>query len=401
MVDKDEDKSLVGGVDIIKDSITGTDVEDVNTPVSLPIEDTLGEADVDDVKGPEEGEAIVPAIDGSEAFAKDDLLSNDSVDDKESTPDPVISLVEESTSTDKPAVSTGDEDTGVSTDVDNEEAESSEDKDADVQDGAVTLSQFFSGKRLIAIIVIFAVAILAPALWVYKFQYVFERKPLSSVNESTPIVMYDHTWDKTRLDSEAVDGLKVNTTQYIMHYKDSSKSCFTFKAKGKDPKHTLKISLSIGEEKSRDLLNAQASAFAYGMRKGTLAVQVCPLLNNDEYSALATEALSEVDWNNPENTWSALIKLSVVDTASFTSTNARIKSILNTVGTISDVAKKTSIQEASLKNGSFMQNARKVSNENTAEAIPALWMDGRNITNGSAFRLYDYKSFYDYLNTLN
>lgn len=329
------------------------------------------------------------SLDAKEAFIEEESVEKTMESKSE---DDEISLVHDD--------STSDADVEPVDSMESEVDHPSKGSDAIESSSGMTLRSFFSGKRLIVIVIIFAVAIIAPALWAAKLQFLFDRKPLSNVDEDIPIVMYDHSWDKTKLDSDAVDGIKVNTTQYIMHYSDKSRSCFTFKGRGQNPKHTIKISMSIGEEKSRDFLNAQANPLVYGMRRGTIAVQVCPLLNEDEYSAFATEALSEVDWNNSSNTWNALTKLSLVDTSELTTTDARIKSILKTVSTIKDAGKKTSIQEASIKNGSFMQNARKVSNENTAEAIPAIWSDGRNVTNGSAFRLYDYQSLYDYLNTL-
>lgn len=261
------------------------------------------------------------------------------------------------------------------------------------------VKSFLTRGHVIVICIILCIAVAAPFVWMYWLRPLVDRHPLSAVDDNVPIVMYDHTWDKTQLSGE-LSGSKVNTTQYILHYKDDAHKCYAFHAKDKDPVNTLRITMVIGEEKSRNLLQAQASAFAYGMREGRIGVEVCPLISDDEYSVLAAEALGEVDWNEPSNTWNALVKLTMVDTSELTTTDERVDSILKTLGTIPNVSRNATIQKASLLNGSFMQNARQMSNENTSSVVPALWMNNVNISNGTAFRLYDYKSFYDYLNTL-
>lgn len=283
------------------------------------------------------------------------------------------------------------------TDVDNNSNNNTGDKSTESY-GAF-LKSFFTKAHIIIIAVILCIAVAVPFAYMYWIRPATEKTQLTGVDNTLSIVTYDHTWDKTTLSGELADQ-KINTTQYILHYDDSDRVCYAFHAEDKNPVNTLKISMVIGEEKSRNLIQAQASAFAYGMREGKIAVEVCPLINDDEYSVLASEALGEVDYNDPSNTWSALVKLTMVDTSELTTTDERVESILNTLSTISGVSKKVTIQKESILNGSFMQNARQMSNENTAEAIPALWMNGENITNGSAFRLYDYQSFYEYLNTL-
>lgn len=271
-------------------------------------------------------------------------------------------------------------------------------KGADESYGSFVKS-FLTRGHVIVICIILCIAVAAPFAWMYWLRPLVDRHPLSAVDDNVPIVMYDHTWDKTQLSGE-LSGSRVNTTQYILHYKDDAHACYAFHAEGKDPVNTLRITMVIGEEKSRNLLQAQASAFAYGMREGRIGVEVCPLISDDEYSVLASEALGEVDWNEPGNTWNALIKLTMVDTSELTTTDERVDSILKTLGTIPNVSKNATIQRASLLNGSFMQNARQMSNEHTSKVVPALWMNNVNISDGTAFRLYDYKSFYDYLNTL-
>jgi hypothetical protein len=162
----------------------------------------------------------------------------------------------------------------------------------------------------------------------------------------------------------------------------------------------VKAVLAFGDTKSRDWLGQQSSVLAYGMKKGTISTDLCFLLTDDEYSVLATEALSEIDFNNSDNTWNAALKLAMVDSSQYTTTDQRITAVLNVVDSISNADKKVSISKYSLKNGSFVQWAKEMSDANKVEAIPAVFVNGKNKTASNDFRLYDNDTFYTYIDGL-
>jgi hypothetical protein len=73
---------------------------------------------------------------------------------------------------------------------------------------------------------------------------------------------------------------------------------------------------------------------------------------------------------------------------------------MKTVDSISGVDDKVNISAASIKNGSFVQWARVMSDANTVEALPAVYVNGVNKTSSDDFSLYDSATFYTYLDNL-
>jgi hypothetical protein len=262
-----------------------------------------------------------------------------------------------------------------------------------------TLAVFMHSWRMIVAILVILAAVAAPIAWFLVWVPYRDDRNAQDIKNNT-IVSIAHTWDKTKRSSTKVGLLNVNTTQYIRHSKDADYSCFAFKGKNSDPDNVVKAVLAFGDTKSRDWLGQQSSVLSYAMKKGTVGTDLCFLLTDDEYSVLATEALSEIDYNNPDNTWAAAVKLSLVDTSSLTTTDERVSSIMKTVDSISGVDDKVNISAASIKNGSFVQWARVMSDANTVEALPAVYVNGVNKTSSDDFSLYDSATFYTYLDNL-
>lgn len=267
---------------------------------------------------------------------------------------------------------------------------------------------FSSWKRILAFIALIAVVVGA----MFIVEDVMKPKIAASKaakQSNVKIVSYDHSWDKTRLDSKMVDGLDVNTNQYVLHYKDksmqsglSSSQCFVFKGDGEEPKHTVKIILSPGDSKSANFVTSQWSTLHNSMQSGKTSVQACVLLNQDEYSAVAIEALGEIDYNDKTKTWEAIQSLVAVDPSDFKTYDEKTSSVLRTVTDLNvGVSDKSRISTSSLKNGSFMQWSRMMTNDNKVEKIPALWVDGSNLSSIDSFRMYDPNALADRLNGLN
>jgi hypothetical protein len=261
-----------------------------------------------------------------------------------------------------------------------------------------SLKSFLLSWRLVVIVLIMAIAIGSPIAW-FKVWLPYSENQSKEAISSNAIVAVDHTWDKTKISKSEVGSLDINPTQYIRH-SDKTYSCFAFKGKNSNPGNTVKAVLAFGDTKSRDWLGQQSSVLAYGMKKGTISTDLCFLLTDDEYSVLATEALSEIDFNNFDNTWNAALKLAMVDSSQYTTTDQRITAVLNVVDSISNADKKVSISKYSLKNGSFVQWAKEMSDANKVEAIPAVFVNGKNKTASNDFRLYDNDTFYTYIDGL-
>lgn len=266
---------------------------------------------------------------------------------------------------------------------------------------------FSSWKRILGFLLLIAAVVGV----MFLFQDVIKPKMVASRTDrqsNVKIVSYDHSWDKTRLDSKVVDGLNVNTNQYVLHYKDnsmrdglSSSQCFVFKGEGVDPKHTVKVVLSPGDSKSANFVTSQWSTLHSSMQSGKTSVQVCVLLNQDEYSAVAIEALGEIDYNDKTKTWEAIQSLVAVDPSDFKTYDEKTASVLRTVTDLGvGVSDKSRISTSSLKNGSFMQWSRMMTNDNKVEKIPALWVDGGNLSSVDTFRMYDPNALSDKLNNL-
>jgi hypothetical protein len=296
--------------------------------------------------------------------------------------------------------------TGVSSDVNGKNAHGSTRR--------ITVKEFFWSWRLIVIALIFVLAIGGPVSW---FKLVLPSIQESQANKigTSKIVTYDHSWKSGKLNKKLVDDLDVNENQYSIKYanlpsnddigRSSSTNCFVFKGSGSNPAHHAKVVLSLGDDKSRNFLDEQASTLSYAMKKGTLSTEVCLLLTSSEYSALATEALGEIDYNDPSFTWVAIKDLIDVDTSTFGNSDDMVKSILNTVDTLKNDGMKTdskesSITKNSIKAGSFIQWARIMTNKNSVEVMPAFYLDNENLSDVGKFNLYDPDVMYKRLDSL-
>lgn len=199
-------------------------------------------------------------------------------------------------------------------------------------------------------------------------------------NKSVPITTTEHSWDIVNLNrSQAKKLPNVNIKQLVLHNKASQSQCLVFKASN-NIKHTIKTVIAFGDSKSRDMFNMQADVLESAIRDKNSSVEVCTLLTNDEYSALAIEALGEVDYNNPANSWRAVRNLLKVDSTSLKTSDSRVSAVLNAVQTIPNVDQKVTISAKSIKNGSFIQWGRLMSDSSNVKKIPALFIDGKNLS---------------------
>lgn len=268
--------------------------------------------------------------------------------------------------------------------------------------------QFFFSWRGIVAAVIIIVAMLIPVIWFEFIKPSIDRRQIAqqySVS-TAPIIPYAHKWEQVKLDASKMGKLSVNTKQWLLQNNDKVNgvrtSCMVFHAKDRpETGHLAKVTLAFGDSKSRDLMNAQASTFETAMRQGKIDLQVCMLLTNDEYSAFALETLGEVDFNDYTNTWTALKNLLKVDESSFTDSNSRINTALKAIDNIPDVDKKVNISSDSIKNGSFIQWSKVMTDANTVEKIPAFWLDGVNLSNQDKFSMYNPDAMWAKLNTLD
>lgn len=265
---------------------------------------------------------------------------------------------------------------------------------------------FFSWRGVVAAIIII-IAMIIPALWVEIIKPSMDKKQLEQqTSESTAeIVPYAHKWEQVKLDTSKTGKLAVNTKQWLLTntaaVDGTQTSCMVFHAKDRpETGHMAKVTLAFDDSKSRDFMNAQASTFETAMRQGKIDLQVCMLLTNDEYSAFALETLGEVDFNDYTNTWEALKNLLKVDETSFTDADSRIKAALNAINDITDVDKKVSISSDSIKNGSFIQWSKVMTDANTVEKIPAFWLDGVNLSNQDKFNMNNPDAMWTKLNAL-
>ena len=273
--------------------------------------------------------------------------------------------------------------------------------------GKSVWQQFFFSWRGVVAAVIIIIAMIIPALWVEIIKPSMDKKQLEQqTSESTAaIVPYAHKWEQVKLDTSKTGKLAVNMKQWLLAntaaVDGTQTSCMVFHAKDRpETGHMAKVTLAFGDSKSRDFMNAQASTFETAMRQGKIDLQVCMLLTNDEYSAFALETLGEVDFNDYTNTWEALKNLLKVDETSFTNADSRIKAALNAINDITDVDKKVSISSDSIKNGSFIQWSKVMTDANTVEKIPAFWLDGVNLSNQDKFNMDNPDAMWTKLNAL-
>lgn len=247
--------------------------------------------------------------------------------------------------------------------------------------------------RLLAIYQKILIGLIIVASVLLPFGYVKIVKPIidkniitsritnSRKNKNIPITTINHSWDIVKLDNKMAKKLpNVNIRQLVLHNKDNQSQCLTFKSVNSSVKHTIKTVIAFGDSKSRDMFNMQADSLEYAMKDKNSSVEVCTLLTNDEYSALAIEALGEVDYNNPANSWRAVRNLLKVDSTGLKNSDSRVSAVLNAVQTIPNVDQKVTISAKSVKNGSFIQWGRLMSDSSNVKKIPALFVDGKNLS---------------------
>lgn len=265
--------------------------------------------------------------------------------------------------------------------------------------------QFFLSWRGIVAAVVIVAAIALPVLWVKVVQPAMDKQKVAELigYSNAAIVPYKHTWAKVDLDKDKVGELSVNPDQWLLKNSETGwakSSCFTFHAAGVDGKHVAKTTIAFGDSKSRDFFDSQASVFEDAMRNGKIDLQVCMLLTDDEYSALAMETLGEVDYNDPSNTWKAIKNLLKVDVTEMAGSSARMDAALSAVKGIVNYDKKVSISEDSLKNGSFLQWSKVMTDAEKVEKIPAFWLDGENLSSQDKFKLSNPDVMHERLDTL-
>lgn len=233
---------------------------------------------------------------------------------------------------------------------------------------------------------IIAASILLPFGYVKIVKPTIDRNIIASrinnsrKNKNVPITTTEHSWDIVNLSrSQAKKLPNVNIKQLVLHNKASQSQCLVFKTSN-NIKHSVKTVIAFGDSKSRDMFNMQADVLESAMRDKNSSVEVCTLLTGDEYSALAIEALGEVDYNNPTNSWRAVRNLLKVDSTSLKTSDSRVSAVLNAVQTIPNVDQKVTISTKSIKNGSFIQWGRLMSDNNSVKKIPALFIDGKNLS---------------------
>lgn len=271
-------------------------------------------------------------------------------------------------------------------------ADETADGEAAVAKKSNVWKQFFLSWRGVVAAVVIVAAIALPALWVKVVQPAMDKQKVAELTgySNAAIVPYKHTWAKVDLDKDKVDNLSVNPDQWLLKNSEAGwakSSCFTFHADGVDGKHVAKTTIAFGDSKSRDFFDSQASVFEDAMRNGKIDLQVCMLLTDDEYSALAMETLGEIDYNDPSNTWQAIKNLLKVDVAEMTGSSVRMDAALSAVKGIVNYDKKVSISEDSLKNGSFLQWSKVMTDAEKVEKIPAFWLDGENLSSQDKFKL--------------
>lgn len=265
--------------------------------------------------------------------------------------------------------------------------------------------QFFHSWRGIVAAAVIVAAVAVPALWVEAVKPAMDKRKLEGMTgySNAAIVPYKHVWSKVKLDKDKVDDLSVNPDQWLLKNSGdewSRSSCFAFHAKGKTGKHLAKTTIAFGDPKSRDFFDSQASVFEDAMRAGKINLQVCMLLTEDEYSALAMEALGEVDYNDQGNTWQAIKNLLKVDVTEMKDGNARVDAALAAVKDIVGYDRKVDVSADSLKNGSFLQWSKVMTDSEKVEKIPAFWLDGKNLSDQEKFKLSNPDVMHERLDSL-
>lgn len=232
---------------------------------------------------------------------------------------------------------------------------------------------------LILILIGFALAVGIVSIWTNVVKPRM-NKPKSEVTHS--LVRAEHRWKETH-PSEKMKGYSINSTQYVMDGSDSG--CFTFTGSGANPGHTIRIILSFGDAKSRNLLLQQQAPLGMGVKSGRIKAEFCMMQTDNEYSVLATEALAESDYNDPSKTWGLMYDLMMTDTSGLDTTAKRADTIAGVVmkSGAARVQGKPEITAESITKGTFYQWAYAMSESQRAEYVPAVLQDGEPL-NGSS-----------------
>lgn len=367
---------------------------------AVTVESEVDDSDASSVSSTRADEAagiVDDDADGPEDRENDDTGSSSTVIDNDSfakaDPSEVEDMEQPDAGSASPAIDAdgrdSDEETTETT-VDN--ADGTVDGETAVVKKPNVWKEFFLSWRGIVAALVIIVAIAAPTLWVKVVQPAMDKQKIAELagHSNAAIVPYKHSWSKVNLDKDKVGNLSVNPDQWVLKNSEADwakSSCFTFHAAGVDGKHVAKTTIAFGDSKSRDFFDSQASVFEDAMRNGKIDLQVCMLLTDDEYSALAMETLGEIDYNDSSNTWQAIKNLLKVDTTEMADSSARMDAALSAVKSIVDYDKKVSISADSLKNGSFLQWSKVMTDAEKVEKIPAFWLDGENLSSQDKFKL--------------
>lgn len=265
-----------------------------------------------------------------------------------------------------------------------------------------TIMEILSANKVFIIVftVIMVLALTLIPAWFLYFRNKVEA-PKSEVKYS--IARYDHEWKKTPL-SKKMSQFTVNKTQYIQVDKNGDNLyCIGFRPGGNNapaPRHTMKAVLAFGDTKSRNFVMQNSSPISMGIKSGYINMEYCFVQTENEYSVLAVEALSEVDYNDPSKTWDAIYQLMMENTQELTDTNKRISAIM---GNLIDLGVdneqgKTPITAESIKQGTFYQFGYMMSETQRADYIPALFVD--NTVKNADLSIYDPDSMWKYIKAL-
>lgn len=245
--------------------------------------------------------------------------------------------------------------------------------------------------------IIIVIALIAIPSWFLYFRNKVEA-PQSNVKYT--ISRYEHKWVQTGL-SEKMKEFSVNEKQWIQtDVNGKNQYCFGFQPGGDNapkPEHTMRAILSFGDSKSRNFMIQNYSPISMGIKSGYMNMEFCFLQTQNEYSVLAVEALSEVDYNDDSKTFEAIYNLMMENTSDLTDTDKRINAIIGVLAKMNATKEpgKTEISADSIRQGSFYQFGYSMSESQRADYVPAILVDNEAIN--SDVPIYDPDSMWNYI----
>lgn len=245
--------------------------------------------------------------------------------------------------------------------------------------------------------IIIVIALIAIPSWFLYFRNKIEA-PQSNVKYT--ISRYEHKWVQTGL-SEKMKEFSVNEKQWIQtDVNGKNQYCFGFQPGGDNapkPEHTMRAILSFGDSKSRNFMIQNYSPISMGIKSGYMNMEFCFLQTQNEYSVLAVEALSEVDYNDDSKTFEAIYNLMMENTTDLTDTDKRINAIIGVLAKMGVTKEpgKTEISADSIRQGSFYQFGYSMSESQRADYVPAVLVDNEAIN--ADVPIYDPDSMWAYI----